>query len=272
MIGTKFRLLLIILLVSLASVAIAYDETSRYDDGVKLKTRAMSVIMITSILVAAVVILAIISKRKLHNHKKMLFLLMVIPVVIATLYAAGTTIYLNQVSVTKGPVHWHADFEIWNCGQKIDLLNPAGLSNRIGTPVFHEHNDFRVHAEGVVVKKEDVSLENFFNVIGGVLNTDSLGVPTNHEIIFLHNGDACNEKPGQVQVFVYKVTNPEKSPGEWVYKQEKINDFTKYVLSPYSLVPPGDCIIIEFDQEKEKTDKMCTTYQAAIDQGEMHGS
>jgi len=269
-IGTRL-LGVILLLVVILPLAIAHDESPRYDDGVKLKNQAMSVIIITSILVTAVVILAIISKRRFRNHKKMLFLLMLIPVIIATLYTAGATIYLNQISVTKGPVHWHADFEIWNCGEKVDLVDPQGLSNRVGTPVLHEHNDFRIHVEGVVVNFADVSLKNFLNVIGGTLTHDSLGVPTNNGNILLHNGELCKGKSGKVQVFIYKIVNP-KEQGNWIYTQEKIEDAENYVLSPYSQVPAGDCIIIEFDQEKEKTDKICTTYQAALNQGELNGS
>ena len=258
------------MLVLLASLAIATDKTSQLDDGVKLKNQALSVVMITSILITALVILAIISKRKLHNHKSMLFLLIVIPIIAATLYTAGTTIYLNRISATNGPVHWHADLEIWDCGTKIDLLNPQGLSNRVGTPVFHEHNDFRIHVEGAVVKKKDISLGNFFNVVGGVLTGGSLEIPTNGGITSLQEGDLCNGKPGKVQVFVYKVVNP-KERGNWIYTQEKIENFADYVLSSYSMAPPGDCIIIEFDSEKEKTDKICATYEAAVNRGELHG-
>lgn len=258
------------MVVLLTSLAIAHDETSRLDEGVKLKNQAMSAIMITSILVTALVILAIISKRKLHNHKQMLFLLMIIPIIAATLYTAGTTIYLNQISLTKGPVHWHADFEIWDCGKKIDFLNPRGLSNRIGTPVFHEHNDFRIHVEGVVVNKEDISLKKFFKVLGGTLTKNAVAIPTNDGIVFLQEGDLCNGKSGNIQVFVYKIINPEEQ-GNWIYKQEKVEDYYDYILSPYSNIPPGDCIIIEFAKEKEKTDKICTSYEAAIKRGELHG-
>ncbi len=249
---------------------LAAAQASNSEKGVQLKNRSMIVIVITSIIVTDLVILAIISKRKLNNHKKLLFSLMIIPIIIATLYTAGTTIYLNQISLTKGPVHWHADFEIWNCGKKLDLLNPQGLSNRVGTPVFHEHNDFRIHVEGVVVKTEDVALDNFFNVIGGGLTEESLGVPTNDGVVLLRNGDSCNGKPGKVQVFVYKVANPQEY-GKWIYTQEKIEDYMNHVLAPYPQVPPGDCIIVEFDQEKESTDKICTTYQVALNQGELHG-
>lgn len=266
MIEKKF-LAVVLLLLFILPVAAAQAE---FDDGVKLKTRSLIIIIITSIVVTDLVILAIISRRKLRNHKRLLFLLIIVPVIAATLYTAGTTVYLNQISLTKGPVHWHADFEVWNCGKKVDVRNPQGLSNRVGTPVFHEHNDFRIHVEGVVVKTEDVSLGNFFNVIGGRLTPDVLQVPTHEDLVSLHNGDLCNGKAAKIQVFAYKITNPGQH-GQWTYTQEKIVDYAAYVLSPYSLVPPGDCLIIEFDQEKETTDKICTTYPAAINQGELHG-
>lgn len=250
----------------LSSAVLAHDDV---DEGVKLKSRAMSVIIISSILVTALVILAIISKQKLRNHKKMLFSLMLIPIIVATIYTAGTTIYLNHISVTSGPVHWHADFEIWNCGEKLDVLDPHGLSNRIGTPVFHHHNDLRMHVEGVVLDLADVTLKHFFEVLRGNLDEISLTVLTDKGLVRMQEGDLCHGSAGKVQIFVYETTNPEEQEN-WIYAQRKIDDIF-YVLSPYSQVPPGDCIIIEFDQEKEKTDKICTTYQAAIEQGELHG-
>jgi len=264
--------LVLIIVVLFTSWVAAHElpDNELLDDGVKLKTQVMSVIMITSILVTALVILAIISKRKTHNHKRMLFCLMIIPIIAATLYAAGTTIYLNQVSLSKGPVHWHADFEIWNCGQKLNLVDPQGLSNRVGTPVFHDHNDFRIHLEGVVMDQKDITLENFFRVVGGSLAEEEAVVPTNAGSVVVHDGDLCQGQPGKVQVFVYKIANPDER-GNWKYTQEKIENYPEYVLSPYSNVPPGDCIIIEFDQEKEKTEKICTSYKAAIKKGEAHG-
>ena len=265
MIGKKSAYVIILLLF--ASLTLAHGE---FDQGTKLKTQAMSIVMITSILVTALVILAIISKQKLRNHKRALFLLIIIPIIAATLYMVGITVYLNSNSLTKGPVHWHADFEIWNCGEKIDLHNPQGLSNRVGTPVFHEHNDFRIHVEGVVVDQEDITLGNFFRVIGGVLTAQSMNIPTNARTVTVHNGEACQGKPGKIQAFVYKIINPEEQ-GNWIYQQEKIENYPGYVLSPYSDVPPGDCIIIEFGPEKEKTDKICSSYEAALKRGELHG-
>lgn len=267
----KKILIAVLLGVLLLQLVFAHEETDQFiDQGLRLKNRALSVMMVTGVIVSALVILATVSQRKLHNRKWIFFLAITLPVVFATFFTAGTTIYLNTISTTKGPVHWHADFEIWKCGEKIELVDPKGLSNRVGTPVFHEHNDNRIHVEGVVLHPEDAALKMFFNFVGGALTTEELRVPTEENQVSVRNGELCNGKPGKVQVFVYKVLNP-KDKGNWKYAQEKIGNFPKHVLSPYSQVPPGDCIVIEFDEEKERTDKICTTYKVAEQRGELHG-
>lgn len=255
----------------LLPLVVAYEGSGQFiDKGVQLKNRALSVIMVVGVIVSALVVLAIVEQRKLHNRKALYFLAIALPVIFATLFTAGTTIYLNKISATKGPVHWHADYEIWNCGEKVELIDPTGLSNRVGTPVFHEHNDNRIHVEGVVLHPEDAALEMFFHFVGGTLTAEELSVPTNEGTVSAKNGDLCNGKEARLQVFVYKVLN-HKETGNWGYTQKKVDHFTEYVLSPYSQIPPGDCIIIEFGQEKEKTDKICTTYKAAEQRGELRG-
>ena len=59
----------------------------------------------------------------------------------------GSTIYLNTNSDSGGPVHWHADIEFWACGNEIELRDPTGFSNKIGTGTLHEHDDHRIHLD-----------------------------------------------------------------------------------------------------------------------------
>lgn len=228
-------------------------------------------IIYSSIISIIAVLISIFWKKKSDSAKIFLFLAIIIPTLITTIYLASSTVYLNLKSETKGPVHWHADFEIWNCGKKVDLKDPEGFSNRVGTPIFHEHGDDRIHIEGVLLDKEEVKLHHFFEVIGGILKENYLIIPTNKGTIKLENGDLCNNVPAKLQVFVYKITNPEAKKGEWILKQEKLNEkeFVNYILSPYSQVPPGDCIIIDLDKEKQKTEKICETYKVAIQKGEI---
>ena len=160
----------VLVLLVLCAAAVAHEEAEETapqngtDHGTDLKYRTLWMMLVAGVIVTVFVLIALAYDHHQKNErmKWILFLGIVIPVLLATAYSAGTTIYLNRNSATGGPVHWHADFEIWKCGQKIDLLDPTGLSNRIGTPVFHEHGDDRIHVEGVVMNLEDVSLHHFF--------------------------------------------------------------------------------------------------------------
>lgn len=201
-------------------------------------------------------------KHKSEQIKYILFGGFVLVVLATTVYLAGSTIYLNQVSQTGGPVHWHADFEIYNCGQKIEIKDPEGFSNKVGTEVVHEHDDDRIHIEGVILDKHDASIEHFFEVLGGELRKDHMSISTADGLLKLENGQDCNGQAGMLQVFVYR------TEGHSFY-QKKIEDPTKYIISPHSQVPPGDCIIIEFDKPKTRSDKLCNFYQIAKEKGEL---
>lgn len=185
-----------------------------------------------------------------------------------TLIIVGDAINLVINSETKGPIHWHADFQVWNCGKQLDLVDPKGIANRVGTRLFHEHGDKRMHVEGVIKDVSDVDLHNFFNFIGGYLSERSFSIPTNNGVVSVTDGKSCNGGDGEVQIFAYVVTNAHASQKEgFIVEQLKVNE--NYVLSPYQDVPPGDCIIIEFGERKEKTDKICETYRIAVEQGRM---
>jgi hypothetical protein len=259
---------LVVLLFLPAAIAIPYEtptDHSAYDPlGVWNVVLAGACALLLFALIA-------IGAGALHEwQKKALFVLLCAVIGLATLYIVGTTIYLNISSVSKGPVHWHIDFEIWNCEEKIDLLDPQGLFNKIGTPVLHEHNDDRVHVEGPVVKKSDVNLRNFFAVIGGSFDYGELTLPTNNGVIVLRDGMTCNGQPSKVQAFLFKVQNPDEH-NNWVFTQEKLLNAPEYVMSPYATILPGDCIIFELAPEKPFTHRMCESYEVAVSRGVTRG-
>lgn len=226
-----------------------------------------------NLLIGATVVLAVLVGISLHEKylseglKKFLFIGICIIVAVPTLYMVISTVYLNNISSSKGPVHWHADIEVWACGREVELQDPTGfLSNKIGTATLHEHNDKRIHLEGVVVHPEDASLGKFFNVIGGDLSSDSLIVPTNNGPVPYTNGSMCADgSEGQVQVFVYQ------TDADGYYTQKKIDNPAEYTIAPYSQVPHGDCIIVEFGTQKERTDKLCRSYNVALEIDKLKG-
>jgi len=206
-----------------------------------IKTTSFKLTMVAFVVILALILVSILSSRLLEKnnaYKIILFSVIVIITIGTTIYVAGGTIYLNVISETKGPVHWHADFEVWSCGEKLDLSDPTGLANRIGTSTFHEHGDDRIHLEGVVINSEDVSLHNFFHVIGGTLTKNSLSLPTNQGLLDLKNGDSCDGQQGVLQVFVYQVSNPEDRKS-WVFKQQKLEDFEVCFSSTAKCAPRG---------------------------------
>ena len=274
--GMKIYLLIVLVVITSSSAyshgeeELQEHEEQKADIGEHLKSSSTTYITIASIIAVILVLFSIYEKDKSEKMKIFLFLGIAIPVIIATAYSAGSTIYLNLASHTKGPVHWHADYEIWDCGKKINLIRPEGISNRVGSTVFHEHNDNRIHVEGVVIDKSEVDLHNFFETVGGMLSESTLYLPTDNGFAEIKNGGLCNGREAKIQVFLYNVKNPDDAKN-WVYGQQKLEDFENYILAPYSNVPPGDCIIIEFDIEKEKTEHICETYNSAMARGELSG-
>lgn len=233
---------------------------------------ALTSLSLTAVAVAAVLLVILITlaaylRDRFPQSKPWLFWSIVVVVVVTTIVLIGSTVYLNTVSLSGGPVHRHADFEVWACEEKLDLKDPSGfLSNKTGTPVLHEHNDERIHLEGVVVEARDGSLGKFMEVTGGSITSNSLVFPTDQGKRSFVNGQLCNGKPAEVQVFVYQTTENND-----YYTVSKLDDPAGYIISDESVVPPGDCIIVEFAPPKETTDKMCEQYEVALEIDELKG-
>lgn len=255
----------------------------------RIASTSIRVILACSILLVLFIILASLFANKKHPQlKKPLFISIVFVVLVGSITLFGSTIYLNLKSDSGGPVHWHADIEYWACDVQLELRNPSGfLSNKIGTSTLHEHDDQRIHLEGVVVDDEvDATLGKFMRVVGGSVSDDSLILPLADSILedfvdgdsvdlggisnvekfitsdnlgkkslAVKNGDRCNSTESAVQVFVYKFNKEDDT-----YTQTKIKNPENYTIRDESIVPPGDCIIVEFGPIRDKTDRLCEQY------------
>lgn len=224
-------------------------------NSLKFSLAALVIILVLSLV-------ALFFKNPSEKIKYLLFGLIVTAVLANTLYLVGSTIYLNQVSATKGPVHWHADYEVWQCDKELELEDPKGLSNKVGSETVHEHNDKRMHFEGVMEDLRHGSLGHFFKEVGGSLDSEHFSMPTHEGMTTLESSQTCQDQQAKLQVFVYKTNGK-------TFSQQKLDKPQDYIISPHSQVPPGDCVIIELDQEKEKTDKICNFYQVAVKKGEL---
>ena len=295
------KLCLILAILAISFFAFCSQAFAHVEEGPSLSERiadtSVSVVTIGGILIILLVILAIAKfgnptaeedkKPVLPNTtqlptpeppsnnilKGIIFGLICFVTLGATFYLSGATIYLNLNSDTGGPVHWHADFRLYECGKEVFLAEPTGLSNRIGKPDLHEHGDGRIHVEGVVVKKLDMALHEFFEAIGGTLTSGEIMFPGREERKWLVNGATCGNdtpeaglpalsgKQAKLSVFLYKTMGK-------TIRQFKLENYTDYVISPHSQVPPGDCLIFEFTSEvKDKTDKICNFTEIGIKEG-----
>lgn len=257
----------------------------------QINSLGLKTVMIASLILIGCTIIAALLKNHYRGLKLPLFIIMASTLVISTTILFGSTIYLNTRAESGGPVHWHADIEFWACGAELELRNPTGrLSNKIGSATYHEHNDKRIHLEGVVVSKaEDASLSKFMRVIGGSIHDRAVTVPMNvaaddwfaagdktdgdrqpainpsayrrfientekGPVMELVNGLTCGNQPAEVQVFVYSFNEDGKT-----YSQRKVRPLD-YVVRDEAVVPPADCVILEFDKLKDRTDKLCRQY------------
>jgi hypothetical protein len=262
------------------------------DGDIESKINALSirVVLVASLLLISLILISskIIARKKHKKLKKPLFIAIASTIVLPSLILTGSTVYINTIADSNGPVHWHADIEFWVCGEEIELRDPYEfLSNKVGTSTYHEHDDKRIHLEGVVVDKEyDASLQKFMKVTGGEITKDSLVIPTEptifeddidgdkvannqanvekmlgkdseeRSILTMRNGMGCNQDGyAELQTFLIRYDKESKT-----YSQSKLSDPSQYVIRDESTVPPGDCVIVEFDMLKSRTDKLCQQY------------
>ncbi len=267
-----------------------FASTSGGDLEGDINSFSIRVIGIATLILVVLLSMATQIKKKKHAHyKKPLFIAIAATIVMPSLLLIGSTVYINTVAESKGPVHWHTDLEFWACGQEVELRDPyTFLSNKIGTATYHEHDDKRVHLEGVVIDKDhDASLGKFMEVIEGGINNTSITIPTNENLVEndvdgdvpygnisdieqfklkdpeterytlgLTNGDQCSGSTNTaVQAFLFHFDTATNT-----YHQMKLDNPASYIMRDESTVPPGDCLIVEFDVVKSRTERLCQQY------------
>lgn len=228
-----------------------------------IRTDSINFTLWALLILGILTVISVLLGQKSEKIKYFLFGAFLVVALANTIYLSGSTIYLNQKSKTGGPIHWHADFEIWNCGEEINIKDPQGFSNKTGEEVVHEHNDNRMHFEGVLLDLHDASLSHFFESLGGSMSNTHLTVPTNNGLLTLKDGDLCKGQRAKFQVFVYR------TKGDTFFQQKLTDNPKDYLISPQSNIPPGDCVIVELDQPKGRTDKLCNFYKVAVNKGEL---
>jgi hypothetical protein len=170
-------------------------------------------------------------------------------VLFPSFFTAGAFLHESQTSWSGGEIHWHADYEVIvqnESGEleRLDLIDPSefcesdymcAINDRTGITEYHEHNDNRIHLEGVFKEREDATLRAYFNTFGGELTNDKLVYPTN-------DGTFRDETRGNktLKIFVQAGVGGDR---EW----KRIEQPGDYVISPYKRGPNMDNIFIVYD-------------------------
>ncbi len=231
----------------------------------------------TGILVLLIA-MALIFYKRAEKTRIAIFSAIVAVVLATTTTITCASVYLAAKSDTGGLVNWQARFQIWACGNQLEIRDPEEFfSNKVGTASLHEHNDNKIHLNGMAMTLPyDFSLGKFMSVIGGKIDNNTLAVPLNDTNYFVGNapssqealayiqtnnagkiasfasGDTCGNNIAEVQAFVYRY-----NPANKAYEQTKIADIASYEPTHATTEDTSDCIIIEFSEHKDKTTKTC---------------
>ena len=239
----KVLILIFLILLAVNVIANGDDEHASEEESIAhLQTNEADASMIFALQIALVIIFLVVIysvffiDKMGENQKKIAFALIAGTTILATLFIVFVTIQTNLESETGGPVHWHADFEVWICGEELNLKVPTGLDNKIGINLLHYHNDNRIHVEGIPNKIQDIKLRNFFRIIEGEFTNETIAILTEDKgLVTKTNGDLCNGQPGKLQFYVNGEPNKE---------------FGEYTMAQYSTIPPGDFLHIVFDSKE----------------------
>jgi len=210
--------------------------------GMNFVEYVVPVLQISAVALIVLSAEAIRNEDNLTMHDKNIlmngFLLVVLG---SSLFTAGAFVHLSQVSWSGGEIHYHADYEVLvedNSGelQRLNLVDPSKfcsgdvqsdymckLNDRTGSTIYHEHNDNRIHLEGVFKNKEDATLGAYFETFNGKLTSSTMKYPTNDGLVEVSESEDSNKT---LKVLVESGVADERS---W----KVIDNPSEYIVSPY---------------------------------------
>lgn len=264
--------------ISLASVP-ALGAMAATDLATSINDLAAAMVIAGLLLLVLLAFAAGLTRDKWPQLKMPLFILMAVVALGATITVTGSVIALNSNSPTGGPVRWHANYQVWACGNQLDLRDPdQPYTNRIGSNMLYEQNDGVIHLSGTPVNlDQDASLGAFMQVVGGAIGDNTFTLPINDNNAFaglpgtpeqvqpyiatnksgnyvqFSSGQLCGTTKATVQAFVYQYN---AITGR--YSQVKLDHPANYQFAHATDSSPADCIIIEFGPAKNSTDHVCT--------------
>jgi|GEM_PF-3666786 len=239
---------------------VAHETLTPVDYGLAQATGAANPLLYLSIaslvLVSTLLVSFFASETWTKRHGQKLFLLIACSIGFATVLTASFSLIqtLSADTIAIGTV----EYQLWDCGKRITIPEPAGLTTTTGVPQIHDHDGNRIHLVGMTATP--LTLGAFFDTIGGELTSDHVILPTATDYIHRTTMDSCPDgRPGVLQVFV---------------NGKRMDNAAAYVLHPGPAIPPGDCIIIDFNPTVQlTTEKTCDSMtQQQLHYGDAYGT
>lgn len=206
-------------------------------------------------------------------------------IVLTIITMSAVVLHLQSDSI--GRQHRQANVEFWVCGTEV---TPFEQRNRLGDGTFYyQSTDKQITRSGYVSDElHDASLGAFFQTAGGSIQADSIVLPLSNDpsqwlmpseqqdgdaqgnmtsefleryvrtarrysLLELSDGLRCPDgSTGELQVFSFRIDYDNQT-----YQQEKIVDPDDLIIEPANSQQPNQCLIIEFAENKNRTNKLC---------------
>ncbi|QKQ98718.1 hypothetical protein GKQ38_04295 [Candidatus Nanohaloarchaea archaeon] len=206
------------------------------------------------------------------HDKNVLMNAFLVAILVPSLYTAGAFLHESQTSWSGGEIHYHADYEvIVNTSgnlHTLDLVDPTNycssattqstlmckLNDRTGITKYHEHNDNRIHLEGIFKEREDATLAAYFETFHGELSNTRMVYPTNNRTV-----EVTENADKNLKIIVNRGTGGSRHwciVGDQASKENTcVNPYTgelatspsEYIISPHKKGPSLDDIFIIYD-------------------------
>ncbi|MFB6099790.1 MAG: hypothetical protein ABEK16_00820 [Candidatus Nanohalobium sp.] len=204
------------------------------------------------------------------KDKNILMNAFLVAVLVPSLYTAGAFVHQSQTSWSGGEIHWHADYEVIvqnSTGkmERLELIDPenfcketrhessymCSVNDRVGSTEYHEHNDNRIHLEGVFKDREDATLSAFFQQFNGKLTNTQLVYPTGDGVVKKYETENKTLKilvrKGVGNRYWCAVGSKVKAEDRCSSHGKSADSPKEYVISPYARGPSLDDIFVIYD-------------------------
>lgn len=198
----------------------------------------------------------------------------------------GYGLRLTPPHTNRGSV----DIEFWTCGVELQPALLASDSEQL-MPSWYQHPFENKKQWTFANQHTSPTIVSLVQSMGGEIQQDSLTLPLYEQpehwlaspqfqdgdaqgdnaaialqkytkkasggaLASFTTGQSCpgSNAPSELQVFVYSSINNTQ------YAQQKITNLKDFELQTSQFTPPADCIIVEFGESKDRTDKLCPSY------------